>query len=370
MPSSVMLRFPRGLDVALQLTAQTAGTLAGAWLWGIVVWLMMVISPWQVMAETATPTPSPLPERASALPRHGTVTQTSNLRASPSPLSEVVGVAKEKARVKILQESGRWYQVSSEDGVDAWIHKSLVLIDQEATPSPSATAGDLGQSDLVGITSAPAPDVVDEFHAEDTAEEVRAVAVSAAPVDWPYGYFDTAWTNRLVDVLLAHIHGPAAYVISALALTLLLSITLQLRAGRQLRRAMREMGQILDMVEEIYAGGLLARLGDSDTAFRPLTAPAPAQPTASQGLDFSPIEYAVLEALSDQQEVQETELGKMLTEKGFAGVLMKAVITDILRKTSAVGLPWVEVRYVQGRFRYRLRQKSAPNIDAARLQKP
>src|SRR5262249_49742174 len=148
------------------------------------------------------------------------------------------------------------------------IHKSLVLIDQEATQSSSAAADSFGQSDLTEITPAPAPDVVGDFHAEDTAEQVRAVAVSADPVHWPYGYLDTAWTTWLVDAVLAHIHGPAAYVISALALALMLSITLQLRAARQLRRAMREMGQILDIVEEIYAGGLLARLGDSGPAVR------------------------------------------------------------------------------------------------------
>jgi hypothetical protein len=49
---------------------------------------------------------------------------------------------------------------------------------------------------------------------------------------------------------------------------------------------------------------------------------------------------------------------------------MKAVIADILRKTSAVGLPWVEVLYAQGRFRYRLRQKGVPNADGAQSQQP
>jgi hypothetical protein len=336
----------------------------------LVIWLAVGISPWPVMAETANPPPSPLPERASVFPRYGTVTQTSNLRASPSLLSEVVGVAKEKGRVKILQESGRWYQVSGEDGVDAWIHKSLVLIDQEATQSPSATPGDPGQSDLVGITPGPPPVVMSESPAEDTVEEVGAVAVPPAPVDWPYGYLDTEWTKGLAEAVLTQNHGPAAYVIGALALALMLSVALQLRAGRQLRKAMQEMGQILDIVEEIYAGGLLARLGESDPAFHPVTAPAPAQPTTSQGPDFSATECAVLEALSDQPEVQEAELGKMLAEKGFAGILMKAVIADILRKTSAVGLPWVEVLYAQGRFRYRLRQKGVPNADGAQSQQP
>jgi hypothetical protein len=71
--------------------------------------------------------------------------------------------------------------------------------------------------------------------------------------------------------------------------------------------------------------------------------------------EFSPIERAVLEALSDQHEVQEGELSKVLDEKGFAGTLIKAVIGAIVQKTGTAGLPWVEVHYVQGRYSYRLR---------------
>ena len=69
----------------------------------------------------------------------------------------------------------------------------------------------------------------------------------------------------------------------------------------------------------------------------------------------------MLQALSVQPVVQEAELRKFLAEKGLTGVLIKAIIGDIVRKTGALGLPWVEVRYVQGRFRYRLRPDAVSN---------
>ena len=58
------------------------------------------------------------------------------------------------------------------------------------------------------------------------------------------------------DTWLSHLQGRAAYVIIALIIVLVLAIGLQLRAARQLRRATQEVGQIFDIVEEIYAGSL------------------------------------------------------------------------------------------------------------------
>jgi len=124
---------------------------------------------------------------------------------------------------------------------------------------------------------------------------------------------------------------------------------------------MREMGQILDIVEEIYAGDRLARTSDGSIILHPITAEALVQQPLPPGIEFTPIEHIVLEGLSDQREVQEAELGKILNEKGSSGVLIKAVIGDIIRKTTAIGLPWVEVHYVQGRYRYRLRHETGPN---------
>src|SRR5262245_57763327 len=79
-------------------------------------------------------------------------------------------------------------------------------------------------------------------------------------------------------------------------------------------------------------------------------------------IEFSPIEHAVLETLSDQRELQEGELAKLIAEKGFMGVLLKAVIGDIVHKTGTVELPWVEVRYAQGRYSYWLRPEAIANL--------
>ena len=86
---------------------------------------------------------------------------------------------------------------------------------------------------------------------------------------------------------------------------------------------------------------------------KPLQTPRPE-------IELSAIENTVLEALSDQREVQEPEIGKLLEERGLAGVLIKAVIGGIIRKTGMAELPWVEVRYAQGRYSYRLRPEAVP----------
>jgi hypothetical protein len=129
---------------------------------------------------------------------------------------------------------------------------------------------------------------------------------------------------------------------------------------------MQEVGQILDLLEEIYAGGALARTSDTGAMLHPMTPEALAQQPRLQGVEFSSTECIVLEALSDQPEVQETELVKILAEKGLKGVLIKAIIGDIVRKSGMMGLPWVEVRYVQGRYRYRFRPEAAPNLTGQR----
>src|SRR5262245_32558391 len=165
MPPNVKLWFPKRLNVALQPPAQTADTWVGAWIWSISIWLMVIAGSWQVGAETAPPAFSHPPQPAAVSLRRGTVTLPANLRASPSMLSEIVGFAKEKMRVKILQETGRWYQISGEDGGEAWIYKPLVLIDQESIPRPSGTADEVGSSDLMDnvYAEAPALEVVGEF---------------------------------------------------------------------------------------------------------------------------------------------------------------------------------------------------------------
>jgi len=54
----------------------------------------------------------------------------------------------------------------------------------------------------------------------------------------------------------------------------------------------------------------------------------------------------VPDTLLDQHDVQERQLGKLLVEKGFAGILGKSAIGDINLKTGITGLPWMQVGYV------------------------
>jgi hypothetical protein len=166
----------------------------------------------------------------------------------------------------------------------------------------------------------------------------------------------------LRDASLFYIQGLGPYAIIALVVVLVLSIALQLRAARQLRRAMQEMGEILDMVEEIYADGALARTTVKGAPTKPIPAAVQARQPQPPMIEFSPIERAVLDVLFDQRDLQEEELGKLLDEKGFTRIPIKAVISDIIRKTGITGLPWVEVRDVRGQFSYRLRPEVASNL--------
>jgi hypothetical protein len=174
-----------------------------------------------------------------------------------------------------------------------------------------------------------------------------------------------------INPLLSDLQGRlAAYVIIAFVLVLMLSVTLQLRAARQLRRTMQEMGQILDIVEEFYAGSTLAWTNDRAATLNLVAAEALAQQNPQPALELSPIENAVLEVLSNRREVSEPELGKLLAEGGFTGVLIKAVIGDIIRKTEMMGLPWVEVRYARGQYSYRLRPATVPKPNEQQLNRP
>jgi SH3-like domain-containing protein len=359
------------LYVVLQLTASKACTLARGWTWVMLISIIVAILPWETAAETTSPALSHTPEQAPESRRRGIVTRISKLRASPSMYSEIVAIAKEGTRVKILLESGRWFQVRGEEGVEAWIYKPLVLIEQEPIQSPSETPVAVALPDLTetAFAAATTPDILVQSPTDNTLEGAGSDASSALPIRelsiLPQ-MTSTAWVS---DTWLSHLRGRAAYIIIALVMVLVLSIALQLRAARQLRQAMQEVGQILDIVEEIYAGGVLARTSDSGAMLNPMTAEVPAQQPPPLGVEFSPTESMVLEALSDQPEVQETELGKILDEKGCTGVLIKAIIGDIVRKTEMIGFPWVEVRYVQGRYRYRLRPEAVPNLSVQRLER-
>lgn len=326
--------------------------------------LMGAILPWQVAAETNIAPLSNASEQAKESPRRGVVTLKSNLRASPSMQSEIVVIAKDGTHVEILQETERWYRVRSEAGVEAWIYKPLVLIKPEPLKDLSVSPVTLARPDITEVlfTSAAKPDASIEFGLASTLEQQGSGASSPAPLDEPNLTREMTEAGLFIDVMLSHIQSLGGSVVIALVIVLVLSIALQLRATRQLRRATQEMGQILDLVEGIYADGALTRAPDSDAARLPLPAGASTHQPPRPLIEFSPIEHAVLEALSDQRVVQEGELGKILEEKGFAGVLIKAIIGDIVRKTGAAGLPWVEVRYAQGWYSYRLRPEAVPTL--------
>jgi hypothetical protein len=364
--------FPQRLDVAPQPTALSTCACARVWAGVILFSLMAAILPWQTMAETTSAAPSYAPEQIPGPLRRGIITLLANLRASPSMHGEIVAVAKEGTRVQILLESGRWFHVRSEEGVEAWIYKPLVLIDQESIKDLSGTPEAPAPSDLAEPASAVAatPEVFVEFQAASPPEEPESDASPAAPIDEPEVLPRVAWVAWFLDTWLSHPRGPGVYVIIALGLLLVLSITLQLRSSRQLRRTLQGMGQILDIVEEVYGAGVLARASDSSAAPPPMPTKDLAQQPVRPGIEFSPLEHVVLEALSDQREIQEAELGKVLAEQGFTGVLIKAVIGDILRKTGIFGLPWMEVRYAQGRYRYRLRPEAIPHLSEQRLENP
>jgi hypothetical protein len=366
---SEMRSYPKIRYAVRQLTAPDACTWTSVQTWVMVIALVVTILPSQAVAETTSSALSPTLEQAPSARQRGIVTITSNLRASPSMYSEIIAVAKEGTRVMIVQESGRWLQVRSEEGVEAWIYKPLVRIEPEPRDSPSATPGAMSASELTETdAAAPAtPDALVESPPENIPEGPGSDVSSAPPVAELLIPPEVTWTTWVSDTWLSHLQARAAYIIMALIMMLVLSIALQVRAARNLRRAMQEAGQILDLLEEIYAGGTLARMSDSGAPLHSMTAETLAQRPLLHGLEFSPTEYIVLQALSDQPEVQETELGKILDEKGFKGVLIKAIIGDIVRKTAMMGLPWVEVRYVQGRYRYRLHPEAAPNLNVQRL---
>jgi SH3-like domain-containing protein len=368
---SVEPKCPKSLCTVQQRTSLKACTRGSAWPWLMLIALMVAILPWQIVAESSSLALATLPEQASGALRQGTVALTANLRASPSMHSEIIAVAKEGARVKIMLESGRWLQVRSEEGIEAWIYKTLVRIEPEALQSPDETAVTAAPSPLTETVAATVaiPDLPVESPPESTPEESASGAAPPAPVGDLHILPHMTWTVWIRDSWRSAFEGGMAYIILALIILLALSITLHLRATRQLRRVTREVRQILDLVEGMFAGGAVARTRDGGALQHPMTDGSLAQQPPPSRIEFSPIESIILEALSEQPEVQEADMAKVLAERGFVGVLTKAIIGNIVRKTGMTGLSWVEVRYVQGRYRYRLRPEAVPNLNAHALER-
>jgi SH3-like domain-containing protein len=315
------------------------------------------------VAETTNPPHPTTPlEHGTGFPKRGIVTTMANLRSSPSMQSEVVSIVKDGMPVEILTETGRWYRVKTEDGIEAWIGKSLVFV--EATPQkmPSPISGTAVQPERQDIEESPssapvmadAPTETSQLRSEDIADQQDSGFSPDLAEDAPPISLKGAELNRSIDAILPYVQGLEAYVIPALVVVLILAISFQLKTARQLRRAMQEMGLILDIIDEIYNNGMLQRTGGSETMGKSLASSISAPQPETPVIKFSALEHAVLQALSDHREIEEQELTEVLAANGFAGVLIKAVIGEIIRKTKASGQQCIKVRYVHERYRYQL----------------
>jgi SH3-like domain-containing protein len=317
------------------------------------------------VAETPSP-PNPISsEHIPGFPKRGSVTTIANLRSAPSMQSEVVSIIKDGMPVEILTETGRWYRVKTEEGLEAWIGKSLVIIDPTLRKMPSLVSGTAVPAEMQALEESPAPapvmaDASAETttpRSEDTTDQQDAGASLGLPEEAPPISLKEAEFTWSIDSMFPYVQGLEAYVIPALVIALILAISFQLKAARQLRRAMQEMGQILDIVDDIYAHGMLARTGDGEAMAKALSESISAPQLETPSIQFSGLEHAMLQAMSDHREVEERELTEALAVKGFAGVLIKAVIGGIIRKTKASGQQCIDVRYVHGRYRYQLRRE-------------
>jgi hypothetical protein len=327
---------------------------------------MSAVDPRQTLAEVAGTPPPSSPEQGTTAWR-GTATISANLRAFPSMQSDVVGIAKQGTLVEILAESGRWYRVRIEGGAEAWVGKSLVAIDSSPRKPLKAAPASVIPQDTPPLVDAPPPISIIAGDAPVTGDdplsplppgEVDETAiVSPAPEAPSLSSAEEEFPPWSIDILLMYAASLEIYLIPSLIAMLVLAMILQLRASRQLRRAMHEVGLILGIIQELSTQVALVQtrgthtfpIGDGSRA-----STTPAQAPAGE---FSPVERAVIQALSHQQEVQEGELASTLTQQGFSGILVKAVISGIMRKTQATRAPWIDMRYSQGLYSYQLRSE-------------
>jgi hypothetical protein len=304
-------------------------------------------------------------EHAPGFPKRGSVTTMANLRSAPSMQSEVVSTIKEGMPIEILTETGRWYRVKTEEGMEAWIGKSLVIVEPAPRKVPSPVSVTVIPSEIQTLEERPSPasvmaDAPPEtaiLLSENTTDPKGTGASPGLPEEAPPISPQGAEFNWSIAGILPYVQGIEAYVIPALVIVLILAFSFQLKAARQLRRAMQEMGVILDLVDDIYANGLLPRTDDGKAMTKALSKSTSRPQPETPSVQFSALEHTMLQAMSDHREIGERELTEALAAKGFVGVLIKAVIGGIIRKTKASGQQCIDVRYVQGRYRYQLRRE-------------
>jgi hypothetical protein len=345
------------------------------WAWILGAWLM-VSTTWPLaLAEVNAPSPSvPTVQSPSSL-RRGLVTTPANLRALPSIQGEVIAIAKERSSLEILEESGRWYRVRTDDGLEAWIGKTLLQIITPPSEVPTKVLDTVTDSEDSPLREA-LPSLPTAIDLAPTAAEPQPLPsltpwerqealIPFAPTGTSLSDFDNGSIRRFVDTLSQYLERIEGFLLPTLAVVLVLAIILQLRAARQLRRAMREMGMILDIVEELSGAGRLGQTGGAGASPGAGSNGISVKRARSPMAEFSSIERTVLQALSEEREVEESELAKALTQRGFAGILLKAVIAEILRKTNASGIPGIDVRYHDGHYSYKLRSGALTSLPTA-----
>jgi len=359
------------LDYFQQIRLWRTGVWLRWQLYALVSALLVAILPCLVEPETVETLPSTSTPVATALLRHGTVATNSRLRSSPSIQGEVVGIAKQGTQVEILMEADNWFRVRSRTGLEAWIYKPLVYIDPELPRGTSAPPAWVVQPDIAELLFA-SPSGRQGF-AESTEENSQHLPDPGAPpveaIEAPASPPQSVAWGRLIDLMPTFMYSSGTYVIGALIVALLLSMALQMRGAKQLRRAMQEIGQILTIVEEIYINAARTPINKSGTAM-PLTVDtATSQQNLSPSVEFSPAEQAVLEALSDQHAVEEGDLQKILGKKGYAGTLITGTLQEIRRKADKTECPLVQVIYAHGRYSYRLRPKVVADLGGKPLER-
>jgi len=84
------------------------------------------------IAEKKEEISSPVSEMIEVFPLNLVVTANSvNLRKLPSANAELVGKSKRNEKFVATQKYGQWYQVKTSDGIQAWIHESVVSVNTE-----------------------------------------------------------------------------------------------------------------------------------------------------------------------------------------------------------------------------------------------
>ena len=344
-------------------------------------------------AESSSPA-APVSEQTGEAPRPAVVKGNAHLRAAPSMDGTILAIAKEGTVVQILEEASRWYRVKTEDGTEAWIYKNLVLVlqiplgslssraTQPDAPAPAQSSETSAERQPPPAPEPPAPSATPPPEPErlpsapvpqpaPVSEPVAPVLVrqdppqpvepSGSPGMSPYALFQ----------------GVNAYLTGALLLVLLVTIALNLRTSRQLKRAMREgLQESSPRLVSVRAARRIkqrtyesAQVTRQPTPERRVTAGAPTLPQpptataiADPTTDLSPLEQAVVDVISAHGELREGDLMQRLEQEGLHGVLVKGVIGEIVRKTGSDGPPWVHVRYAQGGYTYRLQPRDIPAL--------